>query len=132
MVTLAHVIEHPNKSDTQILLHVKMCPLMGPLQNIAMRETQMIVQAHLPKISLFYLPFIHVIGKDIVVHEFKMLVPIILHTIPIMPLKVCNPPSLNLLQGTTWLVIEFSSHPKQVLIFLFNTGRLLKFPFTII
>jgi hypothetical protein len=63
---------------------------MGSLQNIAMKETQMIVQAH-PQNSLFQLPFIHVVAIDIKVHEIKMLVPVIFHTIPDYNLEGMQP-----------------------------------------
>ena len=49
---------------------------------------------------------------------------------PTIPNKVCNPSSLNLLHETTWPMGGDSFQLKQTLIFLFNTGRLLNFPFT--
>ena len=47
-----------------------------------MRETHIIIQSHLPKFCILHCPLVHVIGGYIVVHEFKMLLHVIFHTIP--------------------------------------------------
>ena len=48
---------------------------MNHVQYVVMRETHMIIQAHLPKLCIVYLPFIHVINRCILVHNPKCCSP---------------------------------------------------------
>ena len=67
------------KTNIQLLLHVETPPLTNSLQNVAIRDTCMIVETHLPKLCMLHLPLIHVHCGDIVVHKLKMLLFIVLH-----------------------------------------------------
>ena len=48
---------------------------MSPLQHIALRETHTVIQAHLLKLCILHLPFIHVTGGYIVVNYLKNATP---------------------------------------------------------
>ena len=115
-----------------MLLRMEACPLMSPLRYVAMRETHMIVQTHLIKLHILHFAAFMSSANTLWWTNLKCSSPLSFIQYPIMPLKVCKPSSLNFLHDTTWHVGGLSSHLKQTLIFLFNTGRQVKFPFTAI
>ena len=98
MNALAHVEYSADNNNYQEFLHIKSCPLMGPLQDVAMREAQTIVQTHLAKLHMLYFAIIHVLGWYILMNKLKMLLAIVLHKYPTMLRNVCKPSTHNLLQ----------------------------------
>ena len=71
---------------------------MDPLQDVAMREAQTIVQTDIPKIHMLYFAIIRVLGWYILMNKLKMLLAIVLRTYPTMLGNVCKPSTHNLLQ----------------------------------
>lgn len=76
-----------------------------------------------------HFPSIHVIGRNIVVHEFNILLAVIFHTTSNHTLEGMQTLVPWPLADTTWPVGELTSHLKQTSILLFNVGGLLKHVF---
>lgn len=70
------------KSNSQVLFHTKSLPLVGPLQDVAMRETYIIVKTYLPEVCILHFAIFHVLPLHVVMNKFKMFLAIVFHTIP--------------------------------------------------
>ena len=68
LAILAHVEQCAGKANTQMLLHTKTCPLMGPLQNVSMWKALMNIQTNLPKLCELH---VHVLRRNIMMHKLK-------------------------------------------------------------
>ena len=124
-----------SRKDFQVnpmYVHMETGPLTGMLQNVAMREIHMIIQTNISKLCILHMPSFKSSTYKLQCTNSKRSSPLFFMQYPIMPKNACKPSSLNLLQETTWHVGGLTSHPKHTLIFLFNTGTLPTFPFTII
>lgn len=71
------------ETNTWVLLDMKLCPLMtSPLWIVAMRNARTIVHTHLPKLHVFHIAVIWILGQYITMNTLKILLSIVLHTIP--------------------------------------------------
>ena len=74
LATLAHVV-HAGRSTIQTLFHSVVCPLMKPLQYVVMRETHLIIQAHLTKLRILHFAVVLHTIPDHTLEGMQTLIP---------------------------------------------------------
>ena len=118
------------KSDTQMLFHTKTCPLINPSQYVALWKTHNCSNRASQTLHTSTSHHSCPLRKHDDAQNSKCSFPLSFMQYLFIPNKVYKPSSFNLLHETAWPIGGYSFQSKQSLIFLFNTGRLLKFPFT--
>ena len=124
-IAFVYVLQSFGKSNTKIFLHKEMDQLMSLL--LWPRFTQLL-NPTLPNLPYSILPSFRS-SYMLWCTNLKCSSPLSFIHHPIMPLKVCKPSSLSFLQETTCPLEASHPIPNKPSIFLFNTRRLLKFPF---
>ena len=61
LTALAHVEQSAGETNCHVPFHTKSRPLVGTLQNVAMRETYIIVETHLPVCCILHFAIVHVL-----------------------------------------------------------------------
>lgn len=59
-------------------------PTNEPIANFVVEQPNTILKPHLPKFGILYFPLVCIINGDIVMQEFKVVLPIVLRAYPRM------------------------------------------------